>query len=145
MQLSNCKHISDGKILMNPTHFTEEEKGKPYFNLLNRIFGSNNDILPYNLINSTNLMYEIDLILKEIEGKPSRPTQKNPDANVRIKKVLVLRFGLSGSKPMTLAAIAEELYVSMERVRQIEYQALEIMRQPNNRNKLKKFRNNESL
>ena len=131
---------------MNPNLFTEEEKGKPYFNLLNKIFGSNNDILPYNLIDSTNLMYEIDLILKEIEEKPSRPTQKKPEANIRIKKVLVLRFGLlSGSKPMTLAAIAKELYVSMERVRQIEYQALEIMRQPNNRNKLKKFRNNESL
>ncbi|MEX1158606.1 MAG: sigma-70 family RNA polymerase sigma factor, partial [Thermomicrobiales bacterium] len=42
----------------------------------------------------------------------------------RERTVLMLRFGLNGPQPQTLAEIAKRLGVSRERVRQIEQDAL---------------------
>ncbi len=44
--------------------------------------------------------------------------------NDREQKILRLRFGLEGSKPLTLAEIGRQINVSRERVRQLESKAL---------------------
>jgi RNA polymerase sigma factor (sigma-70 family) len=53
---------------------------------------------------------------------------KHLDATER--DVMVLRFGLNGCEPMTLAAIGRHLGVTRERVRQIESKALGKLRHP---------------
>ncbi len=47
---------------------------------------------------------------------------------VRYRRVLVARYGLEGSEPRTLAAIAKELGVSQENVRQTQLRAEEALR-----------------
>lgn len=46
----------------------------------------------------------------------------------RYRRVLVARYGLEGSKPLTLAALAKELGVSQENVRQTQLRAEEALR-----------------
>jgi RNA polymerase primary sigma factor len=46
----------------------------------------------------------------------------------RQRSVIVMRYGLDGDRPLTLEAVGERMNLSRERVRQIEKQALEIMR-----------------
>jgi len=44
--------------------------------------------------------------------------------NERERKILVMRYGLSGQSPMTLEEIGKEFGLSRERIRQIEKEAL---------------------
>jgi RNA polymerase primary sigma factor len=46
----------------------------------------------------------------------------------RERRVLVRRYGLDGEKPATLADLSEELAVSRERVRQLQYESEQILR-----------------
>jgi RNA polymerase primary sigma factor len=46
----------------------------------------------------------------------------------RKRRVLVRRYGLDGEKPATLADLSEELAVSRERVRQLQYEAEHILK-----------------
>jgi RNA polymerase primary sigma factor len=46
----------------------------------------------------------------------------------RERTVLVMRFGLDGEQPRTLAEIADALKISRERVRQVEKEALQKLR-----------------
>jgi len=46
------------------------------------------------------------------------------------RNIVVMRFGLNGAEPMTLAAIGRQLDVTRERVRQIESRALGKLRHP---------------
>jgi RNA polymerase primary sigma factor len=48
--------------------------------------------------------------------------------NPRMRKVLVLRFGLSGEKPQTLEQVGVDLGITRERVRQLESRALRELR-----------------
>jgi RNA polymerase sigma factor (sigma-70 family) len=46
----------------------------------------------------------------------------------REKQVLALRFGLGGSRELTLLEVGERLQLSKERVRQIQHKALKRLR-----------------
>lgn len=52
------------------------------------------------------------------------------------QKVLILRFGLNGNKPMTLDGVAKEFNVPRDRIRQIEAKALRKLRHPNRSKRL---------
>jgi len=51
----------------------------------------------------------------------------------RERRILVLRHGLEGHEPHTLAAIGAELGLTRERIRQIEQQALAKLRRASKR------------
>lgn len=57
----------------------------------------------------------------------------------REAKVLKMRFGLDGYKPMTLEDVGREFGVTRERVRQIEAKALRKLKHPSRRMKLKDY------
>ncbi|MFC1790829.1 RNA polymerase sigma factor RpoD [Patescibacteria group bacterium] len=57
----------------------------------------------------------------------------------REAKVLKMRFGLSGSRPMTLEEVGREFGVTRERIRQIEAKALRKLKHPSRRKKLQDY------
>jgi len=71
----------------------------------------------------------------------SEQLQKVMDATLepREKKVLELRFGLTGKPPMTLEEVGREFEVNRERVRQIEGKAIRKLRHPTRARFLKPF------
>lgn len=61
------------------------------------------------------------------------------DLSSRERDVIRLRFGLGGESPYSLAEIGRALDLSRERVRQIEAKALQKLRQPKRRNRVRDF------
>jgi RNA polymerase primary sigma factor len=57
----------------------------------------------------------------------------------REKRVIELRFGLDSGTGRTLEQVSQEMGLTRERVRQIELKALKILRDPNNKDKLKDY------
>lgn len=59
----------------------------------------------------------------------------------RERRVLELRFGLSGQQPLTLEEVGKEFNLSRERIRQIEKEAIDRLRGMKLRQKLESFEN----
>lgn len=57
----------------------------------------------------------------------------------REARVLQMRFGLGGKKPMTLEEVGREFGVTRERIRQIEAKALKKLKHPSKRKKLQDY------
>jgi RNA polymerase primary sigma factor len=57
----------------------------------------------------------------------------------REARVLKMRFGLGGKRPMTLEEVGKEFGVTRERIRQIEAKALRKLKHPSRRKKLQDF------
>jgi len=57
----------------------------------------------------------------------------------REARVLRMRFGLNGSRPMTLEEVGQKFGVTRERIRQIEAKALRKLRHPSKRKRLQDF------
>lgn len=57
----------------------------------------------------------------------------------REARVLKMRFGLEGSRPMTLEEVGKEFGVTRERIRQIEAKALRKLKHPSRRKKLQDY------
>jgi len=77
----------------------------------------------------------------EVTRKISREQLQEALATLapRERKVITLRFGLSGDEPLTLREIGEAVGVSRERARQIEEEALEKLRHPERSGLLKEL------
>ena len=57
----------------------------------------------------------------------------------RESKVLRMRFGLAGSKPLTLEEVGRHFGVTRERIRQIESKAIRKLRHPSRKRRLQDF------
>ena len=57
----------------------------------------------------------------------------------REAKVLKMRFGLGGNRPMTLEEVGSKFGVTRERIRQIEAKALRKLKHPSRRKKLQDY------
>ena len=78
------------------------------------IVGDENALTPFELLRDKTLREDISEVLSEIEPREA--------------EILILRFGLDGSKPQTLEEVGKKFKVTRERVRQIQNIALSKLR-----------------
>ncbi|MGD0649628.1 MAG: RNA polymerase sigma factor RpoD/SigA [Verrucomicrobiia bacterium] len=78
------------------------------------IVGDENALTPFELLRDKTLREDISEVLSEIEPREA--------------EILILRFGLDGSKPQTLEEVGKKFKVTRERVRQIQNIALTKLR-----------------
>ncbi|WP_299487501.1 RNA polymerase sigma factor SigC [Acaryochloris sp. IP29b_bin.137] len=83
------------------------------------------DISPEELIMRESLQQELKQLLADLTD--------------RERDVITMRFGLNDGKTHSLAQIGKSLNLSRERVRQIESKALQKLRQPKRRNRIRDF------
>lgn len=57
----------------------------------------------------------------------------------KARRVIIERFGLDGNEPKSLQAVADEMHVTKERIRQLENKGLAALRTPRIERKLKDF------
>jgi len=82
-------------------------------------------ISPYEATSQRMLKENVDEVLNALSDRESR--------------VLKMRFGLNGSRPMTLEEVGQKFGVTRERIRQIEAKALRKLRHPSKRKRLQDF------
>jgi RNA polymerase primary sigma factor len=80
---------------------------------------------PYDTASKQLLKENIEEVLKTLSDREAR--------------VLRMRFGLKGSRPMTLEEVGREFGVTRERIRQIEAKALRKLKHPSRRKKLQDY------
>jgi RNA polymerase primary sigma factor len=80
---------------------------------------------PYDLTSKKLLRENLDEVLNSLSEREA--------------KVLKMRFGLGGKRPMTLEEVGKEFGVTRERIRQIEAKALRKLKHPSHRKKLQDF------
>ena len=80
---------------------------------------------PYDLTSRKLLKENLDEVLASLSDREA--------------KVLKMRFGLNGKRPMTLEEVGKEFGVTRERIRQIEAKALRKLKHPSHRKKLQDF------
>ena len=78
------------------------------------IVGDENALTPFELLRDKTLREDISEVLSELEPREA--------------EILILRFGLDGSKPQTLEEVGKKFKVTRERVRQIQNIALSKLR-----------------
>lgn len=71
-----------------------------------------------------------------LRGKAVEKTLAESGLTSREQYVIERRFGLGGTDPLTRKELGAELYVSRERIHQIEHRALQTLRHPENSRKL---------
>ena len=57
----------------------------------------------------------------------------------RLKRIIILRFGLDGKGPRTLEELGKEMGVTRERIRQLEVKALKQLRKPRRSDRLRDY------
>ncbi len=82
-------------------------------------------VSPYEATSQKMLKENVDEVLSALSDREAR--------------VLRMRFGLSGSRPMTLEEVGAKFNVTRERIRQIEAKALRKLRHPSKRKRLQDF------
>jgi len=84
-----------------------------------------NQATPYDLTSRRLLKENLEEVLFALSDREAR--------------VLKMRFGLGGKRPMTLEEVGREFGVTRERIRQIEAKALKKLKHPSRRKKLQDF------
>ncbi|MBW4655323.1 MAG: RNA polymerase sigma factor SigC [Kaiparowitsia implicata GSE-PSE-MK54-09C] len=86
---------------------------------------SEDGLTPEDLLTRESLAYDLQQLLT--------------DLTTRERDVIQMRFGLGNGHPYSLAEIGRALDLSRERVRQIEAKALQKLRQPKRRNRVRDY------
>lgn len=84
-----------------------------------------NQLTPYEATSKRLLKENINEVLQALSDREA--------------KVLKMRFGLEGQRPMTLEEVGRKFGVTRERIRQIEAKALRKLKHPSRRKKLQDF------
>lgn len=93
--------------------------------LLGDFIPDETQVSPYDMTSKRLLKENIEEVLAALSDRES--------------KVLKMRFGLDGQRPMTLEEVGREFGVTRERIRQIESKALRKLRHPSRKRKLQDY------
>ncbi|OGD76901.1 RNA polymerase sigma factor RpoD [Candidatus Collierbacteria bacterium RIFOXYB1_FULL_49_13] len=93
--------------------------------LLGDFIQDDTQVSPYDMTSKRLLKESVDEVLGTLSDRES--------------KVVKMRFGLDGQKPMTLEEVGREFGVTRERIRQIESKALRKLRHPSKKKKLQDY------
>jgi len=112
------------KIAQNTTSL-EKPVGDDQDSLLGDFIQDTSQPSPYDSASKQLLKENVNEVLKTLSDREA--------------KVLKMRFGLNGSRPMTLEEVGREFGVTRERIRQIEAKALRKLKHPSRRKKLQDY------
>jgi RNA polymerase primary sigma factor len=112
------------KIAQNTTSL-EKPVGDDEDSFLGDFIQDTSQPSPYDTASKQLLKENIDEVLESLSDREA--------------KVLKMRFGLGGSRPMTLEEVGREFGVTRERIRQIEAKALRKLKHPSRRKKLQDY------
>lgn len=129
---SRWKRIAN-EILM---HFRNAKKSAQDISL-NETIDTDKDGNPLTLLD---IMSVDDNIIDELDFKLNSKKLGqfiNEELSEREKKIIILRYGLNGSEPMTQKNVAKQLNISRSYVSRIETKALKLLR--------KRFENSSNL
>jgi len=120
-QVRTLKKVMQGHVSM------ETPLGDDGESVVGHMIPDENAVMPWESVESTMLYDRLDDLLKTL---PERE-----------EVILRLRYGIGGSKTLTLDEVAERFGVTRERVRQLEVRALRKMRHPRRAVAIKSFLN----
>ena len=98
---------------------------------INTLVGEDEDSELENYISSSETTLEEKVITKSLKDEIKKLFSESK-LNNNEKRVLSLRYGLDGTKPLTLDEISRVIGLTCERVRQIEARALKLLRKEQN-------------
>jgi RNA polymerase nonessential primary-like sigma factor len=99
--------------------------------------GNEKDTELGDLLDDTESISPEELLMREALNRDLK--QLLADLTERERDVILMRFGLGDGHPYSLAEIGRALDLSRERVRQIEAKALQKLRQPKRRNRVRDY------
>jgi RNA polymerase nonessential primary-like sigma factor len=99
--------------------------------------GNEKDTELGDLLDDTESVSPEELLMREALNRDLQ--QLLADLTSRERDVILMRFGLGDGHPYSLAEIGRALDLSRERVRQIEAKALQKLRQPKRRNRVRDY------
>lgn len=124
MQISPDKVREILKISQKTTSL-ETPIGDDDDSYLGDFIADENQLTPYEATSKRLLKENVNEVLQALSDRES--------------KVLKMRFGLEGARPMTLEEVGKKFGVTRERIRQIEAKALRKLKHPSRRKKLQDF------
>lgn len=113
------------KISQNTTSLEAPVGNGEDDSVLGDFIADERQVSPYEATSQQMLRENVDEVLSALSDREAR--------------VLRMRFGLSGSKMMTLEEVGKKFGVTRERIRQIEAKALRKLKHPSRRKKLQDF------
>ncbi len=133
----SAEEVAAAKEEMTPTRVREILKIAQDTTSLEAPVGDEEDSMLGDFIQDTSQPSPIEaasreLLKENIEEVLSTLTDREA-------KVLKMRFGLDGKRPMTLEEVGREFGVTRERIRQIEAKALRKLKHPSRRKKLQDY------
>jgi len=124
MQISPDKVREILKISQKTTSL-ETPIGDDDDSYLGDFIADENQLTPYEATSKRLLKENVNEVLQALSDRES--------------KLLKMRFGLEGARPMTLEEVGKKFGVTRERIRQIEAKALRKLKHPSRRKKLQDF------
>ncbi len=131
------KEIGDEMEGMSPERVREIFKIAQDITSLEKPVGDDKDSLLGDFIKDTSTPTPYDTASKQFLKENIEEVLGS--LSDREARVLKMRFGLAGYKPMTLEEVGKEFGVTRERIRQIEAKALRKLKHPSRRKKLQDY------
>jgi len=125
MEGMSAERVREILKISQKTTSLETPIGDDEDSLLGDFIADESQVSPYDATTKQLMLENVEEVLASLTDREA--------------KVLKMRFGIHGSKPLTLEEVGREFGVTRERIRQIESKALRKLRHPSRRKKLQDY------